>query len=237
MRKSIAAGTLAIASLAGIGAGVTLSFPGLANAADTTTTVADSSTSGTTTATPDARPDRGAIVTDTLAKLVTAGTITQEQADAVATALQEAMPARGPGGAGGDRGGMRAGGGHLEVAATALGMTADELRTELEAGTSIAQVAADKGVAVETVTAALKADLQTRLAQAVTDGKITQAQADERLADADAHVQAEVDQVGLPAGKGGPGGRGGHGPMGQPPADGTAPAAAPAADAAATASA
>lgn len=231
MRKSIAAGTLALASLAGIGAGVTLSFPGLANAAGTTETTVADSTSTDATATPAARPDRGAIVTDTLAKLVSAGTITQAQADAVATALQEAMPARGDGGPGGDRGGMR-GGGHLEVAATALGITADELRTELEAGKSIAQVASDKGVAVETVTAALKADLESRLTQAVTDGKITQAEADQRLADADAHVQAEVDQVGLPA-KGGRGGRGDHGPMDQAPAD----AAAPAADAAATTSA
>lgn len=225
MRKSIAAGTLALASLAGIGAGVTLSFPGISNAATAVTTTDSSTTDPSTTATPAARPDRGAIVTDTLAKLVSAGTITQSQADAVATALQQAMPARGggPGGEGrpGDEAGMR-GGGHLEVAATALGMTADELRTELQAGKSIAQVAEAKGVSVDAVKAALKTDLQTRLAQQVTDGKITQAQADERLAAADTHVQAEVDQVGMPAGKGG---RGGHGPRGEAPAAAAAPAA------------
>lgn len=226
MRKSIAAGTLAIASLAGIGAGVTLSFPGISNAS-TTTITAETTTDGTATdgtATPAARPDRGAIVTDALAKLVTAGTITQAQADAVSAALQEAMPARGGGGPRGEAG-MR-GGGHLEVAATALGITADELRTELQAGSSIAQVAEAKGVSIDTVKAALKADLESRLAQAVTDGKITQAQADERLGDADTHVQAEVDQVGLPAGKGGHGGRGGHGPMGRADAPAAAPAAA-----------
>lgn len=220
MRKSIAAGTLALASIAGIGAGITLSFPGISNAATTDTTTADTTTDPTTAGATTVRPDRGAIVTDTLAKLVTAGTITQDQADAVAAALAEAMPAKGEG-----RGGMRGGGGaHVETVATALGITADELRTALVAGQSIAQVAESKGVSVDTVKAVLKAEMESRLAQAVTDGKLTQAEADERLAGADAHIQAEIDRVGLPARGGRGGGRGGH--MGEAPADAPADEAA-----------
>src|SRR3954447_26598046 len=50
------------------------------------------------------------------------------------------------------------GGVDLETAATALGITPDELRTELEAGKTIAQVAGEKGVDVQTVIDALVAD-------------------------------------------------------------------------------
>ena len=80
-------------------------------------------------------------------------------------------------------------------------------------------------MAIDTVTAALKADLQTRLATAMTDGKMTQAQADQILADADTHLGNLVNGTGGPGfgggrGMGGPGGR-----HGLAPADGTAPAA------------
>jgi len=105
MRKSIAATALAAASIAGIGAGITLGFPGVSTAQTTSTTAAAGTTTDPTTGTATARPDRSTIVNDALAKLVTAGTITQAQSDAVAKALTDALPAKGPGGPGGMRGG------------------------------------------------------------------------------------------------------------------------------------
>lgn len=51
----------------------------------------------------------------------------------------------------------------LSPAAEALGLTVDELRTELQAGKSIAQVADDKGVDVQTVIDALVTDATERL--------------------------------------------------------------------------
>lgn len=51
----------------------------------------------------------------------------------------------------------------LSTAADALGMTVEELRTELRAGKSIADVAADQGVDVQTVVDALVADATERL--------------------------------------------------------------------------
>lgn len=245
IRKKIVATTLAAASIAGLGAGVALGLPGVSNAATVAQADGTSSTTADASAAPSdasARPDRQQIVSDALAKLVEAGTITQAQSDAVAQALTDAMPARGPGGdANGDggmhRGGMR-GGGNLDTVATALGMTADELRTELQSGKTIADVAAEKGVAVETITAAVKAELQTHLAEEVASGEHTQAEADQILADADARIAAMIDGTAPAGGRGGfgggPGGMGGgmgrHG-MGQPPADGSAPADAPAAPA------
>lgn len=220
MRKSIAATALAAASIAGIGAGITLGFPGISNAETATTTAGTgATTTDPTTSTATARPDRSTIVNDALAKLVTAGTITQAQSDAVAKALTDALPAKGMDGRGG-----RVGGASLTVAAKAIGISEADLRTALQGGQTIAQVAATHNVTADAVAAAIKADLQTRLAAQVTAGTITQAQADERLAGADARITAELNEVGHAGGPGGPGGRGGH-----QRGTGTAPAVAPAA--------
>ena len=66
------------------------------------------------------------------------------------------------------RGGM-GGGMALETAATAIGITADELKTELDAGKTIADVATEQGVAVQTVIDAIVADRTADITQRVTD--------------------------------------------------------------------
>jgi hypothetical protein len=98
----------------------------------------------------------------------------------------------------------------LAVAATALGMTEAELRTELEAGKSIAQVAETKNVDLQVVVDALIAKHKAHIAEHVAEGKLTQAEADEKLANLEARVTEMVNKTGLPM-KGGPGGKGGHG--------------------------
>jgi len=99
----------------------------------------------------------------------------------------------------------KAGGGHLDAAATALGMTVEELRTALVAGTSLADVAATKGVAVQKVIDAIVAAETAELKQHVADGKLTQARADELLAGLSARVTAMVN-ADIPAfGRGGEG--------------------------------
>jgi ribosomal protein S20 len=76
----------------------------------------------------------------------------------------------GGGGGGGKAFGMRAGGGaELGVAATAIGITEDQLRTELKAGKTIAQVAQAHNVDVQKVIDALVADAKAKLQQAETD--------------------------------------------------------------------
>ncbi|MEY3977172.1 MAG: hypothetical protein RLZZ284_28 [Actinomycetota bacterium] len=106
----------------------------------------------------------------------------------------------------------RAGGSHLDAAATALGMTVEELRTALVAGTSLADVAATKGVAVQKVIDAIVAAEKAEISQHVTDGKLTQARADELLAGLASRVTAMVN-ADVPAfGRGGRGfGGEGHG--------------------------
>ena len=146
IRKSIASVGIAGALLMG-GASLTM--------AQTSTTTAPT-TASTTPST--VRPDRSARITSTLAPLVTAGTITQVQSDAVVKALVAADvgSGRGPGGFGGGGGGM-----HSATVATALGMTAADVETAVRSGTTIAQLATQKGVALQSVINALVAEETT----------------------------------------------------------------------------
>jgi polyhydroxyalkanoate synthesis regulator phasin len=141
-------------------------------------------------------------IKDALSGLVDDGSLTQEQADEVATTLSEAGLGRG-----GHHGGGRLG---LEAAATALDMNPAELRTALEPdGTTLADVAEAQGVEVDTLIEALVTAERDRIAQAVEDGRITQDEADERLADLEARIIERVNSADLHPGRGG--GRGHHG--------------------------
>ncbi len=140
-------------------------------------------------------------ITDALSGLVDDGSITQEQADEVAATLGEA-DLGGPGGHGR--------GPDLGVAAEALGMSEEDLRTALAAdGATLARVAEDRGVAVDTLVQALVAAEQERIAEAVADGRLTQAEADERLADLEQRVTERVETEPGSRGPGGPDGAGG----------------------------
>ncbi|MFN8104731.1 MAG: hypothetical protein U0U69_09735 [Acidimicrobiia bacterium] len=199
-RKAIVATALAV-TLAGAGAtAVELILPAGAQESGTTQTQPQD---------PGQPPDQGTppFVTDALSKLVADGTITQDQADAVAQALVAARPRGDDGPHGGPRGGHGPG---LAAAATAIGIDESTLRSELQAGKSIAQVASDHGVDAQTVIDAIVADAQAHLAQEVADGRITQDQADQKAADLAARVTAMVNGQ-MPAGPAG----GGHG--GPPP--------------------
>ena len=148
-----------------------------------------------------------------LTGLVTDGSLTQAQADEVATTLAEARPE------GFGRGGH--GGGRLvdmAAAAEALGLTEEELRTQTQAGETLADVAVAQGVAEADLVDALVAAARTRLADAVTAGRLTQAQADARAADLETRITASLDELCGPGG-GGPGGRG---PGGRGPGNDTA---------------
>ncbi|MEI6401842.1 MAG: hypothetical protein WCP59_06605, partial [Actinomycetota bacterium] len=80
-----------------------------------------------------------------------------------------------------------------ETAATALGMTVGELRTELQAGKTIAQVAADQGVDVQDVIDALVAEAKAHLDEEVASGEHTQAEADAKLAEITARITDRVN--------------------------------------------
>jgi len=153
--------------------------------------------------TPAERPSRREHLTSALAPLVTDGTLTQAQADKVITAIESAAPARGR------RGGKRA-----ELVASTIGITVEELRTELGTTKSVADVAQAHNVDVQKVIDALVADATKHIDQAVTDGKLTAARAATEKSTLVDRITERVNTVGM-QGRG-PGGRhrGGHGAMG-----------------------
>lgn len=188
MKKRLVGTGLAIGLVAGTGAGLALELSGSAGAATGRTAavsaVVDPTTDDATddTAIDDAgRPDPSTRLQEVLKPLVDDGTITQAQADKVIETLVAAQPIggghRGPGG----RHGGRIGPG-LDVVATTLGITADEVRTALMDGQSIADLAVSKGKTAQDVIDAILAEATTQINAKVTAGDITQAQADRRLA-------------------------------------------------------
>jgi hypothetical protein len=128
---------------------------------------------------------------DTVAKGLSEGQMTQSQADEANGRIDTWQPGQGgPWGmpfGGHDRGwgGM----GHhgfgfegqaiLDAAAKTLGMTTADLTTELQSGKTLADIAAEKKVDVAALKQAMIDAAKAQVDQAVTDGKLTQAQADQ----------------------------------------------------------
>jgi hypothetical protein len=99
--------------------------------------------------------------------------------------------------------------GPLSAAATYLGLTTDELRTRLQAGKSLADVATAQGKSVSGLEDALLANLKTDLDADVAAGRMTSDRETEILADSKARIAAQVARTGLQAGRGDHGDRAG----------------------------
>lgn len=152
-------------------------------------------------------------VTDTLTKAladhladeVTEGDLTQSEADSKLAAAKDAVASMidqgwgdwaGGWGKGGDMGPGRHGhggpglgrGGELQSLADSLGIDLDQLRTDVMGGKTVAEAAAAQGVTAEDLTAALKTEAIEHIDQALADGRIDQAKADELKAGLDARI-------------------------------------------------
>ncbi|MGY1743462.1 MULTISPECIES: hypothetical protein [unclassified Blastococcus] len=184
-KKLIIAGAAGALTLAGLG----VALPALADD--------DPAQTGTTS------EER---IRDALSDLVDNGSISQEQADEVAATLSDA----GFGGHHGGWGGHGFGGDLLATAADAIGISEDDLRSELQADdASLASVAQAHQVDPQVVIDALVQAATERIEQAVTDGDLTREEADERLADLEARITERVNSTDGPGGH--RGGWGGHG--------------------------
>jgi predicted transcriptional regulator len=125
------------------------------------------------------------------------GKLTQKQADAIKADRKAGGHVLGGPGIGGPGFGHGRGGpgfGHgafgkilglrgevMPDLAKALGISDEQLRTQLRAGKSIADIAKAQGKSLDDVRASLKADAKTALDKAVKDGDLTQKQADDLL--------------------------------------------------------
>jgi len=143
-----------------------------------------------------------AIVTEIkthIANEVTSGEITQSQADTkladVTTKVTEMVntvrPARGEG----MRGGPEGPGKNVAAIASVLKLTEAELKTQVQSGKTLAQIATAQGVDVKLVVDAIVTEIKTHIANEVTSGEITQSQADTKLADETTKVTEMVNTV------------------------------------------
>jgi len=118
------------------------------------------------------------------------GRLTEEQADALKERIDSGAAPLVFGGFGGPGFGH----GHfghfadLDGAATYLGLTTAELRAELEDGKTLAEIAKAEGKSVDGLIQALVKAANERIAEAVADGRLTQAQADELEADVEERI-------------------------------------------------
>lgn len=106
----------------------------------------------------------------------------------------------GPGQGGPGQGGRRGPG--LEAAASAIGISVEDLRTAVMGGDTVAEVAAANNVEVQTVIDALIADATTHLNQAVADGHLSEADAAKRAAHLSERITAMVNGTMSPGGPG-----------------------------------
>ncbi len=161
---------------------------------------------------------------------VVAGRLTQPEADALKQRMQQGGggplfghgfglggPQRfgGRGGLGGPAG--PGGPGGLGVSAQYLGVSPATLHSDLKSGKSLAQIAASTpGKSAEGLKAAVTAGEKTLLAKAVSSGRITSQEEQERLANFSSHIGALLQRAGVGGPNGGPGGSPNGGPGGGP---------------------
>ena len=180
--------------------------------------------------TPGAQNGGAEVLTSVLATLVTAGTITQVQSDAIVKALADDKVAkdalRDAARVANEAARVAQKAKHEAVITGALGITAAELKTQMATGKSLAEIA---GTKKDALIAALVAEKSADLDVALAAGKITAAQATTAKANLVALVTAEISSKRPPmggqmGGKGGPMGGKGKAPKGN---FGVAPQTAP----------
>lgn len=199
MRKTLAAAALGATLMGGTMVGAATLLPNVVGAqTGSTTTSAPSATAPDAAQRQQSHTDR---LNSALQPLVDNGTITSTQRDAVVQSLQSAKGGAMKGGMKGhgmeggmlDRGMMGGIGAAADAVAKALDTDTATLRTELQAGKSLADIAKGKGVDVQKVVDAITTELNAKIDAAVTAGKMTAEQATARKADVATHVTELVN--------------------------------------------
>lgn len=131
-------------------------------------------------------------ISSLLSGLVSNGTITQSQADAITKAAQDVRSAA--------KGVMDKNREAIDSAITStLGISLDSLKSRLKAGESLATIAGDKKAALIT---AISAEINKQIDAAVTAGKLTAAQATAQKMKTTERVTNMVERIKLKGEKG-----------------------------------
>ena len=132
---------------------------------------------------------------DRIDAAVTSGRLTQAEADALKARINsDGFPLLG---FGGGRFGHFGFFGRIEAAAGYLGLTDAQLRTELENGKSLAQVAQEHGKSVDGLVDAMVNTAKSKLDDAVSAGRLTQAQENEMLSGLRDRITQLVNATGM----------------------------------------
>ena len=110
----------------------------------------------------------------------------------------------------------------MQAVAVALDITAEELRMAAESGQTLGHLADSKGISRNAPVDAMVAEAATHIAEEVTSGELTQADADTRQAEMRTRITEGLDKV-RPVGPGPGRGMGGPHMGGQPAGTATAP--------------
>jgi hypothetical protein len=134
---------------------------------------------------------------DRIDAALAAGQITQAQANAMKTAVNAGkLPVGVPRPRFGGRGfGFGFRGGILDAAASYLGLTKAQLRSQLSSGKSLAAIATAQGKSVSGLEAAILSAAQSKLDQAVRAGRLTSAQRDQILAGLKTKIDTLVNRT------------------------------------------
>jgi hypothetical protein len=97
---------------------------------------------------------------------------------------------------------------NVAAIASVLKLTEAELKTQMQSGKTLAQIATAQSVSVQSVINVLVADMQAHIAEELASGEITQAQADTKLAGVTAKATERVNNLRPARGRG----MQGHGP-------------------------
>ena len=206
LRRRAAIGVVGLAALGGGGAAVAASKSGGSPAAENQAIAVDAA--GQLGVSPSALTAaiKKAMV-DQIEAQVTAGTLSKAEATAIEARLATSnapLFALGGGHGGPGHGGHGRGGGPIsfDAAATYIGISASDLRTQLAAGKSLGAIATANGKTVDGLKAALTTAAKSDLDTAVTAGKLTQAQEDQILATLPSRLDEEINEVhaGAPGG-------------------------------------
>jgi hypothetical protein len=213
LRLKIAVGVTAL--VAAVGGGAALAADRLSPQEESAVVVADAAKElGVTEAKLEAALKQA--LKNRVDAALAAGTITQAQANEMKQRIDCDVPLVGMGH--GSRGGHH-GHGFVELSAAAsyIGVTEAALRTSLESGDTLAEVAVAKGKTRAGLVAALVAAGTERVNEKAEEHGLTAAQKAELLADLQERVEAAVDGEMPP--RGGPGRHGGPPPAGDSGSD------------------
>jgi hypothetical protein len=107
--------------------------------------------------------------------------------------------------AGGGCGGYGFGGDCIDEVSKLTGLTEAEVTSQRQAGKSLVEIAATKSVSEDALIAAIITDRKADLEQLVTDGKITQEQADLMMTQMESRIKVMVENTAACAGGNGNG--------------------------------